>query len=261
LVLLGKTRITSESDDPLVRMVEQLQAIDIQEAVLSGPRTREWRTTMLDVAGRLVAAVEGAEKVIQDRGGVPLVDIGQNGDVSLTSQDSGPGLYELDTQLQAGMEDFTTVAGEVTVSLADLTAVVEASTQRMKDAPRDVIISAASDLARDLEGITMSIQRAGGQMETIISAVDADLRQYYALIMEFGSEDMKQSTQRDVDSLEENFAEIRKVMDILSEFITQIQPVEVLSAPLRKSLRPLRLGVNSIQVAIGTMESWTKLGH
>ena len=46
----------------------------------------------------------------------------------------------------------------------------------------------------------------------------------------------------------------------MSDFIAQIQPVEVLSAPLRRSLRPLRTGVNSIQVALSTMESWTRLG-
>jgi hypothetical protein len=50
-------------------------------------------------------------------------------------------------------------------------------------------------------------------------------------------------------------------MTAMSDFIAQIQPLEVLSVPLRNSIRPLRTGVNSIHVALSTMESWTRLGE
>ncbi|TDV52470.1 toll/interleukin-1 receptor domain-containing protein [Actinophytocola oryzae] len=261
LVAFGKDRITSESDDALIRMVEKLQHLDIQDAVISGPKTREWRTTMLDIAARLVAAVEGAEKIIQDRGAASLVDIAQNGSVSSAGEDNHLGLYELNLRVQAGISSFETSANEAVGSLGNLLTVFQGSTQRLNNAPRDVTTAVAAEVARDIEEVTINIQRAGGQMETTISAVDADLRQYHALIMEFGSDDMKQTMKRDLDGLEKQFSEIQNVMDVMADFVKQIQPVEVLSAPLRKALRPLRLGVNSIQVAVATMESWTKLGQ
>lgn len=252
LIMFGKSRITSESDDQLVRMVERLQHIDIQDAILSGPKTRQWRTTMLDVARKLVATVERAEKIPGSRNGSLPASVGERGDGVTSVVDRHLSLDELDSRVRAGMSNFETQANSVTAYLDELTTIANANMERMKDAPREVVRNVAAELARDIEGIVVNIHRTGGRMETTISEVDAALRRYYSLTPK---------TQRPPQRLDEQFSELREVMDIMSEFFGQIQPVEVLSAPLRKSLRPLRLGVNSIQVAMATMESWSEIAH
>lgn len=255
LVVFGKNQITSTSDDALIRGVEELQHLDIQDAVLSGPGSREWRTTMLDVARRLIVAVEHAEKVIQDHDSTRGPS---NAPTDLA--DGEPGLYELDARITAATPELAAHLETLAQNLNAVAGIVAPHTQRMKGASPEVIRGVAADFARDIEETALTIQRAGADMETLISTVDADIRRYYALVMQFGSDQMKTSMRAEIASLADQFVEFRGVQEIMSGFIAQIQPVEVLSAPLRRSLRPLRIGVNSLQVAMATMESWTRLG-
>lgn len=257
LVVFGRSQITSTSDDALIRGVEELQHLDIQDAVLSGPGSREWRTTMLEVARRLIVAVEHAEKVIQDRDSTRAPS-NSGGPAELG--DGEPGLYELDARMAAATPELTAHFDALTRNLNAIAGIIAPHTRRIQGASPEVIRGVAADFARDIEETALNIQRAGADLETVISAVDADIRRYYALVMEFGSDEMKASMRRDIGSLSDQFAEFRDVQAIMSDFIAQIQPVEVLSAPLRRSLRPLRIGVNSLQVAMATMESWTRLG-
>jgi hypothetical protein len=257
LVVFGRNQITSTSDDALIRSVEELQHLDIQDAVLSGPGSREWRTTMLEVARKLIAAVEHAEKAIQDRDSTRMPSTGH---APAEIGDGEPGLYELDSRMAAAMPKFMAHAEGLTQNLNALAEIVSPHAQRIQGASPEVIRGVAADLATDIEETALNIQRAGADMETVISAVDADIRRYFALVMDFGSDEMKASMRGEVASLADQFAQFRGVQTVMSDFIAQIQPVEVLSAPLRRSLRPLRTGVNSIQVALSTMESWTQLG-
>jgi TIR domain-containing protein len=260
LIVLGHNHVTDASEDPLVRLVEELQYIDISDAVLSGTATKEWRTAMIEVSRKLVIAVEHAEKVIQDRDStLPIERASEPGEVAGVSDDD-PGLYELDSRMEDGLTAFTAHANDVMVSLAKLTPVVNASAARMQDATPDVARAVAADLARDIADVALDMQRAGGSMETAISELDADLRRYYSLVMQFGSQSMKDAVQHEVDGFEDQFSEIKEVMDVLTDFIRQIQPVELLSAPLRKSIRPLRTGISSMHAAMATMGSWTQLG-
>jgi hypothetical protein len=252
LVVFGRNQITSASDDALIRSVEELQHLDIQDAVLSGPGSPQWRATMLDVSRKLITAVEHAEKVIQDHdsAGTPPAETG----------DGELGLYELDARIEAATPELTTHLESLGRDLNAVAAIVNPHTQRMQGASQEVIRSVAADVARDIEETALDIQRAGVGLETVISAVDADIRRYHALVMEYGSDEMKASMRRELASLSDQFAEFRGVQGIMSDFIAQIQPVEVLSVPLRRSLRPLRIGVTSMQVALSIMESWTRLG-
>lgn len=259
LVVFGKRLITSASDDSLVRSVEEMQHLDIEDAVLSGPGSREWRTTMLDVSRRLVTAVEHAEKVIQDHDSARFA-AAPSGVARADAGEGELGLYELDARMTATIAVFATHAAAVTENLNALGPLVSPHSHRIKGATPEVVRGVAADLARDIEETALNIQREGADMETVISAVDADLRQYYALVMDFGSDAMKDSIRGEIASLADQFSEFRDIQDVMSDFIAQLQPVEVLSVPLRRSLRPLRTGVNSIQVALSTMESWTQLG-
>ena len=257
LVVFGKNQITSTSDDALIRGVEELQHLDIQDAVLSGPGSREWRTTMLDVARRLIVAVEHAEKVIQDHDSTQRPP---SGDSPAALADGDPGLYELDARITAAAPELNAQLESLTKHLGTVAEIITPYSQRIQGASREVVRGVAADFAKDIEETALDIQRVGADMETVISAVDADIRRYFALVMEFGTDEMKDSTRRDIASLADQFTQFRDVQAVMAEFIAQIQPVEVLSAPLRRSLRPLRIGVTSIQVAMATMESWTRLG-
>lgn len=260
LLLFGKSQITSESDDALVRLVEGLQHHDIQEAVLAGPDTKEWRTTMLAVAQRLITAVTLAEKVIQDRDSTPPG--GQRSGSELDGiGDDDPGLDELNSRMQGESEKLATQVTEVTRILTELTVRVTPYGQRLQGASGETVRAMLADVARDIEDLSLGMQRLGGEVETTMSKVDADLRQYYSLVMRFGTPEMQESVRQEVAGLESQFAEITQIMALMSDFIAQIQPLEVLSVPLRSSIRPLRTGVNSIHVALSTMESWTRLGE
>lgn len=257
LIVFGKDRITADSDDPLTRMVEELQHIDIQEAVLSGPGTREWRTTFLGVARRLIKAVEQAEASIQDRH--LARSAGLSGSIE-SVEDDDLGLYELDSRLMAGVGSLATASTTLIAGLDEVAKLVNQSAAKLKGATPEVVKSEAAALARDIEQAALDIHRLGGEIETTVSVLDADLRRYYSLVMQFGTVEMRERARDDVAGFGKEFSEIRVVMDAISEFIEQTRPFEVLSAPLRKSIRPLRAGVGSVHVAMATMESWTRLG-
>lgn len=203
---------------------------------------------MRDVSRRLAAAVEQAERVIQERAAT------ENGDVAT---DAELGLYELGKRMEDGGTVLVRLANEVATNMVEFTRHVNVA--RSRGVASGGARTVAASLARDVAGPAREVQRLGGEMEAAMSAVDADLRQFHSLVMRFGTAAMKEAARRDVAGFEERFGGLRETMAIMVDFIAKVQPLEMLSAPLRQAIRPLRDGVGAIHVAMSVMESWTVL--
>lgn len=118
----------------------------------------------------------------------------------------------------------------------------------------------AVELANDVTALALDIQQLGAVIETAVSEIDADVRQYYSLVMQFGSPEMRETMGKDIAELGAQFSELNETAVVIAEFLEQMKPVEILNAPLRRSLRPLRTGVVSMQMAIATTQSWGRIG-
>lgn len=65
VVVLGHGAITEESADPVAQMIAKRQFKDLKNAVIEGPGSAVWRSTLLDLSEALIRVVDIAEAHLQ----------------------------------------------------------------------------------------------------------------------------------------------------------------------------------------------------
>jgi TIR domain-containing protein len=228
LMVAGPEFLTGDSDDACIRVVEKLQYVDIQEAVVSGPGTAAFRGMIKLVAGKLIKAVEAAENQLAWPG----------------AQESGGDqrIGDLAELILSQVKDFATILGEITGLVND----GRASAGRTRE-----------DRAAEAQRITplaIRARRAGTGFELAAAEVEAAVRAYLRNLRARGSNEQVDAERAEYAQLAGSFDELTAVEASVAEFFAGTgQNEEAVYAPLRAALGPLRLGAQSFQLGIQTL--------
>ncbi|WP_329049493.1 toll/interleukin-1 receptor domain-containing protein [Amycolatopsis sp. NBC_01488] len=243
LIILGRDLITDDSDDANIRIIGQLQYLDIEEAVLAGAGTAEWRRTMAVVAGKLIKAIQSAERKLAAAAAEPMPG----------PDEDGPGLRDHVERLAEIGTLLERQIGVLTVSLDDLAGEMVKATADLEGRPKEVVKERIARTADTIRPLSVSIQQAGTDFEATIAETDSVLRSYLALMTSQGSPDMIAQARKEYQDFVEMLGELESVETTITEFLGQIRPLEAINAPLRAAIRPLRVGAQSIQLGIRTL--------
>ncbi|MET9000890.1 toll/interleukin-1 receptor domain-containing protein [Amycolatopsis sp. NPDC004169] len=248
LIVLGKNLITENSDDANIRIIEKLQYIDIEEAVLAGAGTAEWRRMMAVVAGKLIKAIQSAESRLAEmqktESPIPAAD---------APDEDTPGLQEYVERLTEVGGILEQQLGSITVSLHALAAEMQQATADMEGQTQDFIKERVARTAETVKPLSVNIQQVGTAFEATIAETDSIMRSYMQLMTSHGSPEMVAQAGKEYAEFVEMLGELEEVETAITTFLDQIRPVEVINAPLRAAIRPLRVGAQSIQLGIRTL--------
>lgn len=70
---------------------------------------------------------------------------------------------------------------------------------------------------------------------------------------------MLDRARREYDEFVEMLSGLMELEARITEFLTQIRPLEAINAPLRAAIRPLRVGAQSIQLGMRTMRELSRI--
>ncbi|SEP54188.1 toll/interleukin-1 receptor domain-containing protein [Amycolatopsis saalfeldensis] len=229
LMVAGPEFLTGDSDDACIQVVEKLQYVDIQHAVVSGPGTAAFREMIKLVAGKLIKAVEAAENQLawpraQEPGGDRRIG-------------------ELAGQIRGQAEDFATILGEITGLVSDGRAGAAGRTREDRAAE-----------AQRITPLAVRARRAGTGFELAAAEVEAAVRAYLRDLRARGSEEQVEATRAEYGQIAGSLDELAAVEAAVAEFFAGTgQNEEAVYAPLRAALGPLRLGAQSFQLGIRTL--------
>ncbi|MGW3961236.1 toll/interleukin-1 receptor domain-containing protein [Amycolatopsis sp. NPDC005003] len=248
LIVLGHELLTGQSDDADIRIIEKLQYVDIKEAVLSGAGTAEWRRTMDLVAGRLIKAIRSAEAALAQLKKCDRLLLGVG-----TPEKAGPGLQEYKETLTKIGKLLEKQFDAISRSLDELAEAMRQVTGDVAGLAPEAIRARVVRAADTIRPMAVDIQRVGTAFEATVAETDATIRSYMRLLDSRMNPELLARAHREYDEFVEMLAGLMELEARVTEFLTQIRPLEAINAPLRAAIRPLRVGARSIRLGMQTM--------
>ncbi len=253
LIVLGHELITEQSDDANIRIIEKLQYVDIKQAVLAGAGTAEWRRTMDLVADRLIKAIRSAEATLEKlkKCDQLLLD-------GFAPEKDGPGLQEYNENLTKIGELLERQFDAISRSLDDLADEMRQVTGDVAGLAPDAIKARVVRAADTIKPMAVTIQQVGTDFEATVAETDSTIRSYMRLMDSHMTPELFDRARREYDEFVDMLNGLLELDVRITEFLTQIRPLEAINAPLRAAIRPLRVGAQSIQLGMRTMRELSR---
>ncbi len=261
VIVLGRSFVRTDSPDQVVQIIAGRQHRDIQPAVFAGPGSPEWNSTLLGLANDLVDAVEAVEARFDPsedsaRSGLALVTTLDQASSEVEIDDDAPDLIELDERLGERAQEIGEAFVELVDVMTEIQALFTSSGERMKGStqkgPNNPEIIR---LARDAKPLAERFEAIGSRMEHAATEADAAFRQAWELTGGPGTEELRENLRAAVTQVE-NMADVEETA---SQFLVQLRPMEVMSAGLRRSVKPLRRGTKLVRTTALIVRSWASI--
>ncbi|CAL9289507.1 toll/interleukin-1 receptor domain-containing protein [Streptomyces sp. SudanB66_2053] len=253
VVIAGANFIRADHSIPEVATIESLQYRNLEEAFLAGRGTQEWRRAVSGLADELIELISRAEMTAPEPA---HRDIPGGSDTA----DSGP---DEDGDFLADMaeleEMFPNIQRETEQVLSDLnswTEAVQDNSSRMKPGLSAQQMRAASaSVAAKLKAPSEALQDSGVKLAESVERADALINSIKEQISQLEDEEQRESLLKHVTPSQDS-EDLHGVVDSMAGILESMQPVEVMSAALRKALKPARIGITKIQDAVRTVDRW-----
>ncbi|MFB8754950.1 toll/interleukin-1 receptor domain-containing protein [Streptomyces sp. NPDC091290] len=251
VVISGSASIKSDHPIPEVATIESLQYRNLEEAFLAGPGTQEWRRAVNGLADELIEVISRAELAAQES----VQRVSPVGSVVSEPDEDADFLADM-AELEGALPR---IEREIEKVLGDLTSwsqVVQESTSRVTPGLSAQQMRAASiSVAESLKGPSEVLQSSGVQLAESVEQVDALINSIKDQISQLPDSEQRESLMKLVTPSQEA-EDLREVVSSMAELLDNMTSVEVMSAALRKSLKPARIGITKIQDAVRIVDRW-----
>lgn len=259
-VFLGHDVVrTRSASDPVAKNIVDRQYKDIRVAVIEGNGTAAWRRAMIELADSLVAAVDTAESKLESMLRRQTEAPSQAGRDKGPEDDDSPGLMELSESAVENVERIN----ELIVKLVDVMENIQREstgvTPRLQGADQARGKVLLLGYAHNVGPLAQRVEEIGKEVEESAARADESLRAQWNLVQQSGLENYKAQMVEQLQAAADNATTLSEMQDVIDEMLNESLALEVLSVPLRKSLRPLRNGVSSVKSAVSIMQSWPDL--
>jgi len=253
VVLLGHSYLSENSEDVAVRIISERQYRDLKEAWIAGPQSLAWRSSIVQLAAELVGAATAAERVLAKALSVPGPS-----NRFVEAIDDAPGASEVSEALEQFAEESPRLVKSLTDILLELTGVIADSDKIGEKSPGEVR-QVLLEMASQLQPLGAGFQETGRELESVTTKTDEIMRGYIRYLRENQMYDILESERASLAGVEEAFEPIAQIEGFVAEFLDQIRPLEISSAPMRNSLRGFREGGTAVRSAIAIMGTWSKV--
>lgn len=256
VVIAGARSIKADHEIPEVRIIEGLQYRDLESAFLAGPGTPEWRTALSALTDELIGIIDRVEAEQEARR--------SSGQPVLPSDAAAEGE---DADLLQGMSDLSTLSERVEEEIAEANQAVEAwveaisqdmesfSNQKTPQQMQAVSLRMASKAKEP----SIRLRDAGTAVATTTAEADALLRFMIEQLSQTESPEVHEMAKQLTGSMQEDSPDLQSLLAQMSGVLSMLTVFEVMSSPLRASLKPARVGINKLQDAFRIVDSWSSL--
>ncbi|WP_371152368.1 toll/interleukin-1 receptor domain-containing protein [Buchananella felis] len=251
-----------DSDDDIARQSADRQWIIIEDAILAGAGTAEWRKTMSMIAERFYKSYNAAVTKLSlavtnspgPKGGAPIVESESPSPASTTytSSSDAPGLFDELATLEEQLKELTSIIAEGPDAIKKLgdAASIEPDPQVLSSA---ALKTWSFGVAEHLKGPANKIGDIGEKMFATTMRVHASMRNVREIAIEYlpGDERPAKSYNESIQPL----ADLGNVAEQMNSLLESMRPAERSSAAIRRALSPARSGVAKIRDSINLIES------
>ncbi|MFF9052470.1 toll/interleukin-1 receptor domain-containing protein [Streptomyces erythrochromogenes] len=256
VVIAGARSITHDHEIPEVRIIEALQYRNLESAFLAGPDTSEWRTTLSGLADELIEIIEKAEAEQEVRRSA-----------SPPALPSGAAVDGEDGDLLQGMSDLNTLSTRVQEQTEEAGLAVQAWVEAISDdmeafsnqkTPQQMQ-AISLRMAGKVKNPSIRLSEAGTALAATAAEADALIRFLIDQLSQTEHPEAREFAKQLTDSMSQDSPEIQPMITQMSGVLSMLTLFEVMSSPLRKALKPARIGINKMQDAFRIVGSWNSL--
>jgi hypothetical protein len=280
IVIAGAEHIRADDPREEVRIIESRNYENLREAWLAGYDSSQWRTAMARLAQKLEVALGSAETELARREQAPVIAAARregddqglsDGDGNNPGGQAPPGgnpptqgggspTREVDAlEIQRRMEEMTSKLEALQADLqefADLATATLGETDLGSLSPaqqRAVFIR----LAEAIGPVSKRLGAQGQLLKNEVAEIDADLRALVEEAEAIGQEYIDpRAMLGDISSLEG----VGETVVVMNELVSGLKIAALMNVSLRRALRPAIEGIQAINVAAATVQSWASLG-
>lgn len=239
-----------DSKDEIVQGVLELQYEVIEEASLTSADSQEWKQTMSKMAKRFNASYEKAE--------IKLADLSVQEEASQTSETGGDdfgeddlGIIDLLAELEVQAKEVTESANGIEQALKAITEVAETETAPQgKAATPKALQLWAIRAAQKFKQPAIDIEDSGTRLFAVVQSLDKTIGGMKKISKD--SNELREAYRKMVQAL----GDLSSVRDQLSGLLQSLKSAEIVSAAVRRSLKPMRVGITLVQDSLSIMEGW-----
>ncbi|MEV7368683.1 TIR domain-containing protein [Streptomyces sp. NPDC091299] len=250
IVILGAGAISADHPLPEVRLIESIQFENLEDAFLSGRGTKEWRTALSRIANKLVKIIAEAEEKMSEP---PLNPV--EGDGAEADEDFD--LFEHLEQLNSIGDRIPAEMNRAEEDLTNWFAVVQAEMQQFTATSPGVMRARSIAMAQAVREPSVKLQESASQLASSVTDADALMRSMVGQLSGVKTKEASGLAKSLIASVTDGSTDLRELSAGLVEVLGMLKTMEVLSVPLRKSIKPGRIGFAKIQDVVNTLEGWS----
>lgn len=260
VIPLGTPMISNDSDDDIARFTESVQYKFIEAAVLGGSKSSEWLPMVADLSTSLLKAIEAAV----DSASLTPVTAGQQagsgGEVLPDGEDDDLDYFQLAEQSEIVALKLSEVGPALLEASELLSGVFDRfNNPQMKPKSLKQGQVMLMRLASDVREPAADLEHVGSELKEAIKEMDFIVRSTVDLSNATGDAPFIMKTRQELRKLVDEVAGLHDINVSMTDALDAVRPLEVLSTPLRKALRPVRGGIAAIGDGFRMAEAWSEL--
>lgn len=255
--------VSPSSTDEIARIVESRQYKILEDGILNGYSSPQWMSRMAEIADSLIHAWTRASEKIAEQAGVvgdpddSIADSVPGGESPDENEDDDTDLLELTSKLQVCAENMTEAAQALAADIEQLNLEAQSvSALKGTPSPKEAQVWTLT-MARALQGPSAGIGKNGLRLYDVTRKMDIALVKLQQLALAANNEQIEGMITSGLRHLTEQFTSLDGVQAQLEGLLDSMKPAEMLSAPLRKSLRPARDGLTAVVDSLNLIAGWT----
>lgn len=250
------------STDDVVREAAARQWEVIEDAVLADDGAGAWKRTMARLADRFVKSYDAAESKLAslNESDLPpaLEDRPDGSDENPDDDDDdAPGLAELMSSIQGNISLLTQDATAIAPAIQDLGKAASTATADGSPETPQQLQSWARRAAGSFLDPSNRLSESGESMFNTTKALDVDMQRLRRIGLEVLPDNAVIA--HGYNDMIEKLSGLEATREQLESLLTKMKPAEVMSVPLRKSLRPARRGLTRVNDSLRLIETWRKI--
>jgi hypothetical protein len=251
IVIAGADMIKADHPIPEVATIEALQYRNLEEAFLAGRGSAEWRRALSALTDELISVISRAEVSVPDRAPRELVVDASQGELD-DDRDFLTDMGEL--------EDLVPIlTHEIEQVLADLNAWGEVALENQSKVSPGLTAqqmrATSIVIAEQFKAPSQKLHDSGVKLAGTVEKTDAVMNSIKEQISRMPSQEERDSLKALVLGAQTP-TDLHDTVRSMGELLESMASVEVMSAPLRKSLRPARIGITKVQDAVRIVDRW-----
>ncbi|MFF6897621.1 toll/interleukin-1 receptor domain-containing protein [Streptomyces hydrogenans] len=253
VVIAGASAISADHPIPEVATIEALQFRNLEDPFLAGQGTPEWRRAISKLTDELITLIARAE-LAAPKLPAKAPDGVDNPDQDEDEGDLLTGFVELENltptltqEAEKVMGDFKTWTDAVTNATKKIHPGLSAHQMQV------ISMSIASQVKDPSE----KIHDSGVRFAETVEKADAVLNSISDLISQLPTLEQREAMERVVAPMRQS-TDLNEALGSMTELLDSMASAEAMSAPLRKSLKPARIGITKMQDAVRVVNRWSK---